>query len=459
MGLIKAAIGSAGGVMADQWKEFFYCDSLSANTLVCKGQKQVTNRSSNTKGSDNIITNGSGIAVNDGQAVIIVDNGKVVEFCAEPGQFTYDESSEPSVFTGGLGKGIIDSFKKMGARFTYGGATGHDQRVYYFNTKEILDNKYGTPTPVPFKIVDETSGLKLAIGLRCNGVYSYKIIDPILFYTNVCGNVTAAYDRSEIDAQLKSELLTALQPAFGELSAKGIDYTEIPAHTMDLADSLNQILSEKWTELRGLKIVSFGVNSVAATEEDEEKIQNMQMAAAMRDPTMAAAVTVAAQADAMRTAAANENGAMAGFMGMGMVNGIAGNQAANMFAMGQQQQQAPVATPVAAPVAPTAPVAAPAAVPVAPAADAWVCACGHSNTGKFCTECGSPKPASAAAEGWTCSCGAVNQGKFCSECGAKKPAEAPQYRCDKCGWQPEDPANPPKFCPECGDPFGDEDLS
>ena len=446
MGLIKAAIGSVGGQLADQWKEFFYCDSLAATTLVCKGQKQITGRSSNTKGSDNIITNGSGIAVNDGQAVIIVDNGKVVEFCAEPRSFTYDQSTEPSVFTGGLGKGIVDSFKKMGERFALGGATGHDQRVYYFNTKEILDNKYGTPTPVPFKVIDESLGLKLMIGLRCNGVYSYKIVDPILFYSNVCGNVTSAYDRSEIDAQLKSELLTALQPAFAQLSAKGVDYTEIPGYTMELADSLNNILSEKWQNLRGLKIVSFGVNSVAASEEDQERIQNLQVAATMRDPTMAAAVSVAAQAEAVRAAASNEGGAMAGLMGMGMVNGMMGSQATNMFAMGQQQ--APMVAPVAAPVAATA----------APTVDTWTCSCGASNTGKFCHECGSAKPAPVVVDGWTCSCGTVNQGKFCHECGAKKPAGVPQYRCDKCGWTPEDPTNPPKFCPECGDSFGDEDI-
>ena len=448
MGLIKAITGAAGGVLADQWKEFIYCDSLDADTLVIKGQKRTGGRSSNTKGSDNIITNGSVIAINEGQAMVIVDQGKVVEFCAEPGEFVYDTSTEPSIFTGDLGKGIIDSFKRVGARFTFGADTGHDQRVYFFNIKEIVDNKYGTPTPVPFRVIDRNIGLDVDISVRCNGVYSYKIVDPVLFYTELCGNVTDRYLRSEIEGQMKSELLTALQPAFARISAAGVRYSEIPAHTTEVCDALDEELSGKWTQLRGIKIKSFGVNSIAASEEDQQMIKDLQKSATMRDPRMAAAVLTGAQADAMRTAAANESGAMAGFMGMGMVNGIAGNQAANMFAMGEQPVAAPAA-PAAAPAA-GAPVAAAAAV-----AGGWTCACGNVNTGKFCHECGAPKP---EPQGWTCSCGTVCQGKFCPECGTPKPAGVPQYKCDKCGWEPEDPTKPPKFCPECGDPFGDEDI-
>jgi len=448
MGLIKAITGAAGSVLADQWREYFYCDSLPENILVTKGEKRTGGRSSNTKGADNIISNGSIIAVNNGQCMIIVEQGKVAEICAEPGEFVYDTSTEPSIFYGGLGSGILESFKNIGKRFTFGGEAPKDQRVYFFNTKEILGNKYGTANPVPFRVVDRNIGLDIDISIRCNGEYSYKVIDPILFYTNVCGNVEDSYDRAKIDSMLKTELLTALQPAFAKISELGIRYSALPGHTQELADALNEVLSAKWIELRGLSVASFGVNSVTASKEDEDMIKQLQKTAVMRDPTMAAATLVGAQGDAMRSAAANENGAMMGFMGLGMAQQAGGMNAQNLFAMGQQGQQQ------AAP-APTAPAQAPTA-PAASAASGWMCACGHAgNTGKFCMECGKPEP---SAEGWTCTCGAVNKGKFCSECGTGKPKDAPLYQCDKCGWKPEDPTSPPKFCPECGDIFDDSDA-
>ena len=204
MGLIKAGIGALGGTLADQWKEFFYCESMPKEVLVTKGQKRISGRSSNTKGNDNIISNGSGIAVADGQCMIIVEQGKVVEVCAEPGQFTYDASTEPSIFYGTLGESVKDTFKTVGKRFTYGGDTGKDQRVYYFNTKELIDNKFGTPNPIPFRVVDSKIGLDVDVSVRCSGVYSYKIADPLLFYTTVCGNVEQEYTREELDGQLKT---------------------------------------------------------------------------------------------------------------------------------------------------------------------------------------------------------------------------------------------------------------
>ncbi len=468
MGLIKAALGSAGGVLADQWKEYFYCDALDANVLAVKGKKRTGSRSSNTKGSDNIITSGSVVAVADGQCMMIVDQGRIAEFCAEPGEFTYDASTEPSVFAGKLGDSIKKTFAAMGRRFTFGGEPPKDQRVYYFNTKELIGNKYGTPGPVPFRVVDNNIGLDMDISIRCFGEYSYRICDPMLFYKNVCGNVTESYTRESIDGQLKTELMTALQPAFARISEMGIRYSALPGHTMELAQALNEVLSAKWRELRGLEIVSFGVSSVKASEEDEAMIKELQRNAAFRNPTMAAAHMVGAQAAAMQSAAKNENGAMMGFMGMGMAGQMGGLNAQSLYAMGQQQPQA-------------------APAPAAPAAGSWKCACGATVTGKFCPECGAkkpePKPANSwvcptcgaqvtgkfcpecgakkpepKADGWVCSCGAVNKGKFCSECGAKKPAGVPQYKCDKCGWEPADPAHPPKFCPECGDPFDDGDT-
>jgi len=256
MGLIKAGIGALGGTLADQWKEFFYCDSLDKDVLVTKGVKRVSGRSSNTKGSDNVISNGSGIAVADGQCMMIVEQGKIVEVCAEPGEYTYDTSTEPSIFAGSLGKSIVETFKTIGKRFTYGGDTGKDQRVYYFNTKELIDNKFGTPNPVPFRVVDSKIGLDIDVSIRCSGVYSYKIADPLLFYTNVCGNVVQDYRRQELETQLKTEFISALQPAFGKLSAMELRPNEIVTHNTDLENAMNSILSEKWAQLRGLKVVS-----------------------------------------------------------------------------------------------------------------------------------------------------------------------------------------------------------
>ena len=469
MGLIKAALGSVGGVLADQWKEFFYCESIPANVLVTKGQKRTGNRSSNTKGSENIISNGSVIAIADGQAMIIVEQGKVVDICAEPGEYTYDMSTEPSIFAGDLGESIKQSFATIGKRFTFGGDTGKDQRIYYFNTKELIGNKYGTPSSVPFRVVDERAGIDIDINIRCFGEYSYHICDPILFYTNVCGNVAAEYTRDKLDSQLKSELLTALQPAFAKISAMGIRYSALPGHTTELADALNEVLSEKWSGLRGIEIVSFGVSSVKAEEEDEKMIKEMQRNAAFMDPTRAAAHMVGSQASAMQAAASNQGaGAAMTFMGMGMAQNMGGMNTANLYQMGQQQaaqQPAPAPAP-AAPAGWTCScgqtgnqgkfcMGCGAAKPEPKPVDSWKCSCGATATGKFCPECGAPKP---AEDGWTCSCGQVNKGKFCPNCGAKKPAGVPQYKCDKCGWEPEKGVKPPKFCPECGDPFDDGDI-
>ena len=444
MGLIKAGMGALGGTLADQWKEFFYCESMPKEVLVTKGQKRTTGRSSNTKGNDNIISNGSGIAVADGQCMIIVEQGKVVEVCAEPGEFTYDTSTEPSIFSGNLGESIKETFKTVGKRFTYGGDTGKDQRIYYFNTKEILENRFGTANPVPFRVVDSKIGLDIDVSIRCSGVYSYKIVDPLLFYSNVCGNVEQEYSREELDSTLKKEFISALQPAFGRLSEMELRPNQIVTHNTDLENAMNTALSEKWGTLRGLKVVSIAFGSITLPDEDAELIKQAQRTAIMRDPTMAAATLVGAQADAMKTAAGNEAGAMTGFMGMGMAMNAAGGgmNVQNLFAMGQQQQDQQAAQT-------------PQSTPAPQAAGGWKCACGTTVTGNFCPNCGTKRP--AEDEGWTCSCGAVNKGKFCTNCGAKKPAGAPLYRCDKCGWEPEDPKNPPRFCPECGDIFDEND--
>lgn len=423
MGLIKAAAESVQSLLRDQWREYFYCEALSDDVLVTKGKKKVTSNRNGNKGADNIISNGSLIAVNEGQCMIIVEQGEIVEVAAEAGEFLYDSSTEPSLFYGSLGENIQSTFQTAVKRFTFGGSTAKDQRVYYFNIKEILDNLFGTPNPIPFRVVDMNIGLDVDISIRCNGEYSYKITDPILFYKNVCGNVDGEFTKNEISSQMKAELLTALQPAFARISAMGVRYSAVPAHTMELTEALKVELSQKWSRIRGIEIVSVAINSMKASEEDEQMIKTLQKTAVMRNANMAAATLVEAQAEAMKAAASNTaTGPMMAFAGMNMANQVGGINANTLFAMGNGfNQQAPN-----------------------PASMGFG---------------GGSAPQSQAAGGWNCNCGKVgNQGKFCPECGARRPLGAPVYQCDKCGWRPENPQNPPRFCPECGDVFNGDDI-
>ncbi len=439
MGLIAATLSSVGSVFADQWKEFFYCDAIDDNTLAVRAQKRTNGKGSN-KGNDNVISNGSGIVVAEGQCALIVDQGRVVEICAQAGEYTYDMSTEPSLFYGSLGKNILETFKAIGKRISYGGVVAKDQRIYYINTKPIHDNRFGTQRPIPFHMEDKSINLSLDISLQCNGAYLLQIVDPILFYTNVCANAAGDYLKMTLDKTLLPDFLTALRPALMKVSPLCKHYADIGNHTLELCQALNDHLSPKWGQQFGLKIIDVYFNVLNATEEDEKNIKRIQLNATNRDASMAAATLVSAQAEAMTSAAKNTSGAMAGFMGMNMVQNAGGINAMNLFQMAQQNQ------------------AAASAAPAAPAANSWTCSCGTVNQGKFCTECASPKPAAPAANGWTCVCGAVNQGKFCQECGQRKPAGAPIYRCDKCGWCPPDPAAAPKFCPECGDVFDSNDM-
>ena len=456
MGLIRLAkIGAdaIGSTLGDQWLEYFYCDSIDSDTLMVKGQKKVNDgHNYNTKGmQDNIISNGSVIAVNEGQCMMIVDNGKIVDICAEAGEFKYDNSTEPSIFAGNFLQSLGQTAVTAWRRFTFGGNAGKDQRVYYFNTKEIMNNLYGTATPIPFRVVDNKIGLDLDTELKCNGKYSFHIADPVVFYTKVCGNVKDSYNKSELTSFMKDEMITALQPALGELSAQGIRYSELPRSTKELVNALNTELSEQWMAARGIEMVSITFNP-SLPKDVSEMIRARQNEAVYKDPNMAAAGIAAAQMEAMKSAASNTStGPMMAFAGMKMAQMAGGMNAGNLFAMGQQQQQASPAQTAPAQAAPAAPAGG-AAEPIL----GWTCSCGKAdNRGKFCVECGSPKPAEA---GWTCSCGQVNQGKFCCNCGKKKPEGAPLYKCDKCGWEPEDPTHPPKFCPECGDVFDENDI-
>ena len=449
MGLIKAAKDALGGLMADQWREYFYCTSLSSDLLMVKGEKQVTQgRNSNTKGNDNIISNGSIISVNVGQCMIIVDQGKIAEFCAEPGEFVYDTSSEPSLLYGNLGENIKNTFRQFGRRFTFGGNTAKDQRVYYINTKEIINNLYGTPNPIPFHLVSKNTGFELETTIKCNGQYTFKIVDPILFYTNLAGNVAENYNKNDqLLGIMKAELLTKLPIALSQIAAEGVLPYQVPSHLDELTQYLKEELTAQWTELRGIEVVSMTMSAPIVPQEDLDKINKWNDTLVLTNANMAAARQTEAYTKALENMGngggngeggntSAMSGAM-GMMGMAMMQNMMNNGMGGMFGVSQPAQMKPASTVAEGAVL------------------GWTCSCGRGdNRGKFCQECGLPKP---ALDGWTCSCGHVNQGKFCQECGRRKPEGAPMYRCDKCGWEPEDPANPPKFCPECGDIFDDND--
>lgn len=460
MGLIKVAKNVVESMLADQWREYFYCSALPGDILVKKGQRKNTSgRNGNTKGSQDTITNGSIVAVNEGQCMIIVDQGGVVDLCAEAGEYTFDSSTEPSLLYGDLSENVKKTMETAFKRFSFGGNTAKDQRVYYINTLEIMDNLFGTASPMPFLYVDDRVGVELEVDIKFNGTYSFRITDPLLFYKNVCGNVEDSYLRSKLQGTMKAELMQAMQPALAKLGDLRIRVSDIPKYTMNLTEELNRQLSAKWAQTRGIEVVSLNMNAPTMNQDARDKINEAQMDVAYTNADMRMARMAKASSQAMVDAANNSAGSDRGTMGMGMAM-MMGNGVGNMLgggnpmyqngggyggqpnAQGQYMQQN-----VGQQTSGMRPTGAPEL--------GWRCQCGYAdNRGRFCAECGSPKPAAA---GWTCSCGSVNQGKFCTGCGSRKPAGAPLYKCDKCGWEPEDPANPPKFCPECGDAFDEND--
>lgn len=463
MGILKAALTAATSTMADQWLEFYSCESMPAEALVVRAKKQTGKRSSNTKGSENVISDGSKIIVHEGQAMIMVEQGMITEIATEAGVYTYNSGESPSIFSSSLGRGIIDTFKEMWERMKFGGDAAKDQRIYYFNMKDILNNTFGTTNPVPFRMHYEDLGRPFTVNVKCNGTYTFRICDPVLFYTHVCGNVTNVYDRQSLDMQIRSEFIDALIPSFAELAAKGIRYEQLAGGNAQVKEAIKNSLVSNWEHNRGILLTGVYINSSTIPDSDLKKIQEYEDKAWLRDPANAATLLAEAQAEAMKTAAGNSGGAAMGFFGMNLASQAGGMSAQNLYAMGAAQQAA--AQQQAANNANTwkcqcgtentgkfcnnCGSAKPAP------AGSWKCKCGAENTGKFCADCGTPKP---AEDGWNCSCGAVNKGKFCAECGKPKPAGAPLYRCDKCGWEPADPFNPPKFCAECGDPFNDSDM-
>lgn len=386
MGLIKAFGGAARTTLADQWKEFIYCDAMSADMLMQRGQARIGERSSNTKRDENIISDGSKVAVNEGQCMLIVENGRIVDFCAEPGEYLYQTGTEPSMLDSGW-HGLRESFKKVGKRFTFGGQPENDQRVYYINTKEIMGNKVGVGE-VPFR----DSEFGFTIMLKGYGTYSYRITDPIMFYVNVCGNVQDTFRRSQIDEQLKTEVQHNLQPALGKIALKGIAYDQLPLYTNEIADQLNQELTEDWVQNRGISVVAVALASITPDAESAKKIAQFQESRVYTNTRMMGARLGGAQANAMENASKNDAGAMTGFMGLGMAQQAGGANVASFF----ENSSEPAA------------------------ANGWSCpACGSKNTGNFCQNCGAKKP--EGGETWTCACGTASQGKFCPNCGAKKP--------------------------------------
>ena len=314
MGLIKAVTGSVIGTILDTWKDYFVCDSLDNDTLMVRGTKK------GYGGSNDVITNGSGIVVNEGQCALVIEEGNILEVAAEPGSYTFDSSLSPSIFDGGL-EGLKNSFKEAVERFTFGGEVNKSQRVYYVNTKEIMDNRFGTPTPIPFRVVfDKATGSEVEIAVRCNGEFTFRIVDPVIFYQRVAGNKAARFEKEDLISIMKSEMLDALNPTFGKLSDLGIRYSELPVHTTEIKEALREGLKTRWLENRGIVLDSITINSVTIPEADAEKIKNIQFAAVNKDPSMANATIVTATADALRDAAKNPNGAATGFMNVNMAN-------------------------------------------------------------------------------------------------------------------------------------------
>ena len=423
MGLISAITGAAGGVLSDSWRDYFYQDSIDDSVLVIKGKKRVDQRGSNNKGTNNVITDGSIIDVADGQCMIVVENGAIKDVCAEPGKFVYSNTAEPTIFAGNLKTTIKRSWEQFKNRLTFGGGATGDTRIYYVNTKEIRGNKYGTAAPIPYRVVDTNIGLDMDTAIRCHGEYAFKVVDPVLLYKEVAGNVSDVFETVELEKQMRSDLLTALQPAIGRLSGIGSRYSDIPNHTLELANELNSIMSSTWGERYGIEISSFAMSSITISKEDEDLIKQLQRTAVFQRTSMAAANLSAAQADAMRNAANNAGGAMLGFAGMNMANQMGGMNAGQLYQMAAQEQAAQQQF-------------------------------GGNPQMNGMQQMNNGMQQNAAPQGgtWTCSHGhANNTGKFCAECGEPKPAAT--LRCSACGYTPNDPSNPPKFCPECGKPF------
>lgn len=375
MGLIQAFKGSVSGELANQWKELFVSDSMSADTLVKRADHKVSGRSSNTKGDADVITKGSAIIVNEGQCAILVDSGKVIDVAAEPGAYEWEENGSASIFAGDFG----DIFKEFGRRFTFGGEKPVQQRVYFVNTKDIVGLKFGTPSPIPFRILDNNVGLDMDTTLKCNGNYSMRVSDPTQLYVSLAGNVKDEYTIEDIQDQLRATFIAALQPALGKLTNLGVRPSGIPSYTKEMSEAMGEELNSDWTNKYGLAITSVQILTTIIPDEDAATLKELQKTGAFRNQSMAGAALIGAQAEAMKNAASNPNGAMMGFMGMNMAMQAGGANAQDLLNAGAAttgaNQMAGAANGGTA------------------AGNRWFCPnCGNENFGNFCVNCGTKRP-------------------------------------------------------------------
>ena len=419
MGIIKAFFGALGGGLADQWQEAIEADNMSDTTLFTKGVKVRANdrRSSNKRGTEDLISNGSIIHVYPNQFMMLVDGGKIVDYTAEEGYYKVDNTCTPSMFSGELGESLKETF----SRFRFGGVPSKKQQVFYVNLQEIKGIKFGTPTPVNY--FDNFYNSELF--LRAHGTYSIKITDPILFYTEVIARNADRMEVQDVNEQYLSEFLEALQAAINQMSVDNIRISQVASKSRELSRYMANELDEDWKRTRGFEIQSVGIASISYDEESKRLINMRNQGAMMGDPSVREGYVQSAVARGIESAGSNPGGSGQAFMGVGMGMGAAGSFMASASASNAAQMQRQEAARAAA-------------------ADGWTCKCGAKNSGKFCSECGSPKPAAAA--GWTCKCGAKNSGKFCSECGSARPQEDSWF-CTECGHKNSAGA---KFCAECG---------
>lgn len=411
MGLIKAALAAGSSTLADQWLDYIYCERMEDNVLMRKGTAK--KGGSNTKGTENIITNGSKIVVGEDQFLIVVSDGKIVDFTAEAGYYTFDQGTEPSMFYGGFGKGLIESFKKFGERFTTGGIAPHDQRVYFVNTRHIKGNKFGTSTPIPFR----DSEFGMTVDIRCYGEYVMQVTDPLAFYHTYGGNIEEDY---VIDDNFKdtflADFLQALQPALAKVAMQKISYDMLPGAVTEISAAVKECLDSTWGS-QGINVIRVSIASATPTDESADAIKAAQgdRLYAM-NPAMQGARANAAASEAIKTAAGNEGGAMNGFVGMGMINQGGAMFGANMSSQSQAQNQMTEMNVVGGGVK-------------EPSEN------NEQNSNESIDEVKCPN------------CGAMITKNFCTECGAKRPEIPAEKFCTNCGNKVDSSA---KFCMNCG---------
>lgn len=410
MGIIKAITSAIGGSLADQWLEVLEPDDMSDQTVFTSGVK--VRKGSNTKGTENTVSNGSVIHVYPNQFMMLVDGGKVVDYTAEEGYYTVNSSSLPSLFNGQFGDTLKESFN----RIKYGGVTPTSQKVFYINLQEIKGIKFGTRNPINYFDMFYNAELFL----RAHGTYSIKVTDPLLFYSEVIPKNEAKVEIDSVNEQYLDEFLEALQSSINQMSADGTRISFVASKSRELGKYMSDTLDEDWKRMRGIEVQSVGLASISYDEESQKLINMRNQGAMLGDPSIREGYVQGSIARGMEAAGSNSAGAMASFMGMGVGMNAAGGFMGSASTTNMQQMQMNQAQQ-AAPSQAVPPQAAPPQAGAIAGAEAgptgWACGCGTVNTGKFCAECGSPKPENGP---WTCGCGAVNSGKFCSECGKPK---------------------------------------